>query len=60
MAYEPKPEHHFTFGLWTLGHQGRDPFGNITRPGFTPVDMIETLAPTGAYGILKTPLMPPE
>jgi xylose isomerase len=51
MAYEPKPEHKFTFGLWTLGHQGRDPFGNITRPGFTPVDMIETLAPTGAYGI---------
>ena len=30
-AYEPRPEHRFTFGLWTLGNVGRDPFGDPTR-----------------------------
>ncbi len=30
--YLPKPEHKFTFGLWTVGNPGRDPFGDIVRP----------------------------
>ena len=30
--YEPKPEHKFTFGLWTVGNPGRDPFGEPVRP----------------------------
>ena len=30
--YAPKPEHKFTFGLWTVGNPGRDPFGEPVRP----------------------------
>ena len=30
-AYQPKPEHKFSFGLWTVGNQGRDPFGAPVR-----------------------------
>ena len=30
-TYDPKPEHKFTFGLWTVGNIGRDPFGAPTR-----------------------------
>ena len=26
-AYEPQPDDHFTFGLWTVGNRGRDTFG---------------------------------
>jgi xylose isomerase len=33
-AYTPKPEHKFTFGLWTVGNSGRDPFGDVTRKGY--------------------------
>ena len=29
--FQPKPEHKFTFGLWTVGNRGRDPFGDATR-----------------------------
>ena len=36
---EPKPEHHFTFGLWTVGNPGRDPFGHEVRPPLDPVDV---------------------
>ena len=34
----PRPEHRFTFGLWTVGNQGRDPFGTETRPWIDPVE----------------------
>ena len=34
-AYEPRPEHHFTFGLWTVGNIGRDPFGPILDDAMT-------------------------
>ena len=30
--YQPKPAHKFTFGLWTVGNPGRDPFGDVVRP----------------------------
>ncbi|MFM7509991.1 MAG: xylose isomerase [Actinomycetota bacterium] len=49
--FEPKPEHHFTFGLWTVGNRGRDPFGHETRPALDPVTAVERLAELGAYGV---------
>ncbi|MEM7336823.1 MAG: xylose isomerase [Chloroflexota bacterium] len=49
--YEPKPEHKFTFGLWTVGHIGRDPFGEPTRPTQSPVEIVHLLADVGAWGV---------
>jgi xylose isomerase len=51
MAYEPKPEHHFTFGLWTVGNIGRDPFGQPTRAPLEPEYIVRKLAELGAYGV---------
>jgi xylose isomerase len=50
-AYEPSPDDHFTFGLWTVGNRGRDTFGNETRPPLDPVDSVHHLADIGAYGV---------
>src|SRR4051812_5672016 len=47
----PRPEHHFTFGLWTVGNTGRDPFGDPVRPVLTPTRIVEKLAALGAYGV---------
>jgi xylose isomerase len=47
----PRPEHRFTFGLWTVGNPGRDPFGEPTRPPLDPVSSVEHLAELGAYGV---------
>lgn len=49
--YEPKPEHKFTFGLWTVGNIGRDPFGEPVRRPLSPVDIVHLLAEVGAYGV---------
>src|ERR1043165_142381 len=49
-AYEPRPEHHFTFGLWTVGNPGRDPFGEPVRSPLAPVAIVRKLAELGAYG----------
>jgi xylose isomerase len=49
--YEPKPEHKFSFGLWTLGNRGRDPFGDFVRPTFPPNDIVHTLGEIGAWGV---------
>jgi len=49
--YEPKPEHRFTFGLWTVGNVGRDPFGEAVRPPLSPVELVHLLAEVGAYGV---------
>ena len=43
-ALTPRPEHRFTFGLWTVGNPGRDPFGGPTRPPLDPVDLVRRLA----------------
>src|SRR3954465_3350787 len=43
--------HRFTFGLWTVGNPGRDPFGGPTRAQVDPVDSVHTLAELGAWGI---------
>jgi len=50
-GYQPRPEHHFTFGLWTVGNPGRDPFGEPVRSPLTPVHIVRTLAELGAYGV---------
>ena len=49
--YTPKPEHRFTFGLWTVGNRGRDPFGHEVRPALDPVESVHRLAELGAYGV---------
>src|SRR5262245_1296583 len=49
--YLPRPEHKFTFGLWTVGNRGRDPFGEAVRPTLPPVDAARMLAEVGAYGV---------
>ncbi|HEX8733263.1 MAG TPA: xylose isomerase [Ktedonobacterales bacterium] len=49
--YEPSPENRFTFGLWTVGNIGRDPFGEPTRAPLTPVDIVRLLAEIGAWGV---------
>ncbi|MEE1788678.1 xylose isomerase [Streptomyces sp. SP17BM10] len=47
----PTPAHKFTFGLWTVGWQGRDPFGDATRPALDPVETVQRLAALGAHGV---------
>ena len=49
--YQPQPEHKFTFGLWTVGNVGRDPFGEPVRPPLSPVELVHLLAEVGAYGV---------
>ncbi|HEY4896049.1 MAG TPA: xylose isomerase, partial [Solirubrobacteraceae bacterium] len=50
-AYEPRPEHRFSFGLWTLGNVGRDPFGDPTRAPVDPIDTVKLLGQLGAWGV---------
>ncbi|MCL4878386.1 MAG: xylose isomerase [Anaerolineae bacterium] len=49
--FQPKPEHKFTFGLWTVGNIGRDPFGLPVRSALSPVELVHLLAEVGAYGV---------
>jgi xylose isomerase len=49
--YTPKPEHKFTFGLWTVGNVGRDPFGHPVRDPKSPAELVHLLAEVGAYGV---------
>ncbi|MEU7935038.1 xylose isomerase [Micromonospora echinofusca] len=51
MAPRPTPADKFSFGLWTVGWQGRDPFGDASRPELDPVEAVRRLAELGAYGI---------
>ncbi|MFD4631115.1 xylose isomerase [Streptomyces sp. NPDC058284] len=51
MNYQPTPEDKFSFGLWTVGWQGRDPFGDATRAAIDPADSVRRLAELGAYGV---------
>jgi len=51
VRYQPKPEHKFSFGLWTVGNRGRDPFGDAVRPAIRPVDIVAMLAEVGAWGV---------
>jgi xylose isomerase len=47
----PAPTDRFTFGLWTVGWQARDPFGDATRAAVDPVETVHRLAGLGAYGV---------
>ncbi|MGE5123450.1 MAG: xylose isomerase [Acidobacteriaceae bacterium] len=49
--YQPKPEHKFSFGLWTVGNIGRDPFGAPVRESLSAVDLVHLLHEVGAYGV---------
>jgi xylose isomerase len=49
--YLPRPEHKFTFGLWTVGCVGRDPFGAPVREPKSPAELVHLLAEVGAYGV---------
>jgi xylose isomerase len=49
--YAPRPEDKFSFGLWTVGNRGRDPFGDCVREPLAPVDAVALLADVGAWGV---------
>ena len=49
--FEPHPEHKFTFGLWTVGNPGRDPFGDAVRDVMPPIELVNLLGEVGAYGV---------
>ena len=50
-AYTPTPDDKFSFGLWTVGNRGRDPFGDVVRGALAPVDAVAMLADIGAWGV---------
>ncbi len=62
MATQPTREDKFSFGLWTVGWQARDLFGEATRPVLAGVEAVHKLAELGAYGITfhDDDLVPPE
>src|SRR5215210_6968966 len=49
--YAPDPKMKFTFGLWTVGNIGRDPFGGPNRDAISPVPIADLLGEVGAYGV---------
>lgn len=51
MTAQPTPADKFTFGLWTVGWQARDPFGDATRAPLDPVAAVHQLSELGAYGV---------
>ena len=51
MALQPTRDDKFSFGLWTIGYNGTDPFGGPTRPHLDVVEAVERLAEIGAYGL---------
>jgi xylose isomerase len=50
-AYTPTPADHFSFGLWTVGHVGGDPFGSATRPVMAVPEIVQRLGELGVYGV---------
>lgn len=50
-AFEPRRDDRFTFGLWTVGNPGRDPFGDAVRPVQDPEHLVRKLAECGAWGV---------
>jgi xylose isomerase len=50
-SYDPDPKLKFTFGLWTIGNTGRDPFGGPTRETISAVDVANIAGEVGAYGL---------
>ena len=50
-AFAPRPEHKFSFGLWTVGNRGRDPFGDAVRDPLPPEEAVALLGEVGAWGV---------
>jgi xylose isomerase len=50
-SYQPTSTDKFTFGLWTVGNRGRDPFGDVVRPPVPPTRIVQKLAELGAHGV---------
>jgi xylose isomerase len=51
VSVQPTREDKFSFGLWTVGWQARDPFGDPTRPPLDPIEAVHKLSDLGAYGL---------
>lgn len=51
MALQPTRDDKFSFGLWTIGYNGSDPFGGPTRAPLDVVQVVEKLSELGAYGL---------
>lgn len=51
MPYTPSPSDKFSFGLWTVGNIGRDPFGSPTRSPLSPDYIVRKLGELGVYGV---------
>ena len=51
VSYEPKKEDKFSFGLWTVGNVGRDPFGEPTREPLNPNYIVQKLSELGVWGV---------
>ena len=49
--YAATPDDRFSFGLWTVGHRGSDPFGVATRPPIEPQEIVARLGEVGAWGV---------
>jgi len=49
--FVPQKSDKFTFGLWTVGNRGRDPFGDAVRKPLEPVRIVQKLSELGAYGV---------
>ena len=49
--YRPAPSDRFTFGLWTVGNTGRDPFGEPVRDPLSAPDVVRMVADLGAHGV---------
>ncbi|HEY9712152.1 MAG TPA: xylose isomerase [Chroococcales cyanobacterium] len=49
--FTPKKADRFTFGLWTVGNRGRDPFGDAVRPAISPIHTVSKLSELGAFGV---------
>ena len=51
MPGTPTRDDKFSFGLWTIGYNGSDPFGGPTRPPLDVVEAVTRLSELGAYGL---------
>ena len=51
MRLTPTSADKFTFGLWTVGNRGRDPFGEFVRPVLDPIRSVQRLSELGAWGV---------
>ena len=43
-SFDPTPDDRFTFGLWTVGNPGADPFGPRVRPSISPTEIVASVA----------------